>query len=364
MAADLGTSIAGDVANQVTNAVLKYFTRGPTLKQTMQERPLLRFLQAGKKTFPGGNQYISDPVQGAFMSDSAAGLVGSMTNAAAFFAGYAEDDQLQFAQAANILRAEYKWYECHAGFVITWTELKKDGISITDGGKKSEHADMALTRLTGLLENRLEDFAESWARSVNNMLWKDGSQDANQVPGVLALITAAPAVGTTGGLDRATYTWWRNLAYLNVPASEADQTLTKTLRSKQRTLRRYGGKPNKFLCGSTWLDKLELEIQAKGQVTTSGFNSKEATDIGMADVSMRGVGNFEYDPTLDDLGMDNYCYEFDSRRIRLRPMEGEENKIINPERPYQYMVFLKSMTWTGALQATQLNCHAIWSCTK
>jgi len=73
------------------------------------------------------------------------------------------------------------------------------------------------------------------------------------------------------------------------------------------------------------------------------------------------MGRFEFDPTMDDLGLASYCIEFDSRRIRLRPMEGEDMKTINPERPYQYMVFLKSMTWTGALQFTQLNAFGVYS---
>lgn len=345
-----------NVANDIANAILKFYARGKTLSQTMQDRPLLRFLNSGEKSFPGGNQYLSDPVQGSYMSDGTAVLGGG-----AFFQGYTEDQALSFAQSSNILRAEYKWYECHAGFVITWTELKKDGISINDNNKKSEHGDMALTRLTELLENRMDDFAESWARSINLMLWKDGTQDASQVPGIQALLSQNPVAGVVGALDRAVYPWWRNLAFLGIGASETNQTLAKTLRSKQRAIRRYGGKPSKFLCGSDFLDALEMELQAKGLYTQEGFTSEGKTDIGMADISMRGVGKFEYDPTLDDLGQGKFCYEFDSRRLKLRPMEGEKNKICTPERPYQYMVFLKSMTWTGALQVTQMNCHAIWS---
>jgi hypothetical protein len=345
-----------NVANDISNAILKFYARGPVLSQTMQDRPLLRFLNAGKKTFPGGNQKVSDPIQGQYMSDGTAVLGGGN-----FFQGYTEDQQLQFAQAANILRAEYNWFEAHAGLIITWTELKKDGITISDNSKKSEHSDMTLTRLTGLLENRMDDFAESWARSVNLMLWRDGTQDPNQVPGVQALITQTPATGTTGGLDRTAYSFWRNLTFLGIAASEENQTLAKKLRSAQRPLRRYMGKPNKFLCGSAFLDALEMELQAKGLYTQEGFTNEGKTDVGMADISLRGVGKFEYDPTLDDLNLAKYCFEFDSRRLKLRPMEGEENKILTPERPYQYMVFLKSMTWTGALQATQLNCHAIFS---
>ncbi len=309
---------------------------------------MLRFLTAGQKTFGGGNAYVSDAVQGAFMSDTAG-----------FFTGYSEDTSVSFAQAANLLRAEYLWYEVHAGLIITWTELKKDGIHITDNQKKSEAGDTALFRLTSLLENRMEDYGESWARSMNTMLWADGTQDSLQVPGLTALIVPDNTGKTTGGLARNTYTWWRNRTQTDIVASAENQTLTRALRTQVRQLRRFGGKPNKQLAGSRFLEQLEIEVQAKGIYTQSGFT--KTTDVAMEGISMMGVGTFEYDPTLDDRGLSHVCLFLDSRRVKLRPMEGEDGKVLTPERPYQYMVFLKSMTWTGALQATQLNCHGYFS---
>jgi hypothetical protein len=114
------------------------------------------------------------------------------------------------------------------------------------------------------------------------------------------------------------------------------------------------------LCGSQFIDSLELEIAEKGIYTQEGFVKEGSTDLGINDIKMRGLGTFTYDPTLDDLGYGKRCYIWDSRRIQLRPMEGEDNKIVTPERPYQYMIFLRSMTWTGALVATQLNSNAVY----
>lgn len=343
--AALGLSVAADIAS----GLLYHYVRGGSLAQTEQERPLLKFLRAGQKSVPGGNLYISKAVRGSSMNDTAG-----------FFAGYSEDDELVFKQSANIQRTEVRWYECHAGLMITWTELKKDGISISNNNKKSEHAGIAVDRLTGLLSERLEDYGDAWSRALNTMFWNDGTQDAKQMPGVRYWLTDATATGTKGGLSRATYSWWRHNAFLGIGSSEADQTLTKTLRTKQRLLRKRGGRPNKFLAGNDFITELEKELQSKGEYTNTGFAAGK-NDIGMADISLRGVGNFEYDPTLDDMGMANYCFEFDSRRLMLQPLEGEDNKVLNPERPYNYAVFIQSMMFTGALTCNQLNCHAVWS---
>jgi hypothetical protein len=236
-----------------------------------------------------------------------------------------------------------------------------DGVSVSDGQKTSEHSDIELTRLTGVLQNRLDDYGESWAREFNEMLWNDGAQDAKATPGIEALITDSEATGTVGGLNKATYAWWRSRLALGIGVSPENQTLTQKIRSELRLLRRYGGRPSVALAGSMFLEALELEVQAKGIYTQEGFKNEGKTDLGMADIQMRGLGRFEYDPTMDDLGRSKECRIIDTRHLILSPMEGEENKVSNPARPYDYMLFIRSMTWTGALGVNQLNCHGRYS---
>jgi hypothetical protein len=340
------------VAQDLANAILDHYERGKAMSQTTQDKPLVRILNENKKEFAAGKTYISDPVQGTFMSDTPG-----------FLQGYTEDDALNFNQAQNILRAQYPWKEVAANLIITHTELKKDGITITDGQSESEHSGRDIDILTDTLENRISDFDESWDRTINYMLWQDGSQDAKKVPGLLSILIDAYNQGTTGGLSRATYWWWQNRALVGsakITASAADQTLSRRLRSELRQLRRFNGKPSVALCGSQFIDALELEVQEKGVYTQEGFVSEGKTDLGMAKIRMRGLGTFEYDPTLDDLGLGKRCYIFDPKTIQLRPMAQEDGKVLTPERPYQYMVFLHTKTWTGALTCKQLNAHGVY----
>ena len=344
------------VANDIANAVLEFYVRGKSWAQTIQEKPLLRVLNETKKTFPAGKQYVSTAIKGDFMVDSVA-FVG---DAVTFGQGYTEDEALTFKQSGNVLRADYAWYEVHAGLIITWTELKKSGISINDGPTVLRHSGAELAVLTDLLEERYADYAESWAQLKNNMFWKDGSQDAEQVPGILSLLTDTPAVGTTGGRDRATYDWWRHRALVGVnkiAASATDQTLTKALRKEMVQLRRYGGRPTRALCGSSFLEGLRLEVHEKGYYTQTGFTGTQ--DIGIGTIRLDNLV-FEYDPTLDDLGLSKRCYIIDTRTLRLRPMDGEEDKLSFPPRPYDYAVLLKSMFWTGALECIQLNAQGVY----
>jgi hypothetical protein len=342
----MGSIVAG-VANDLASGLLQFYVREEMLSQTTQEKPVLKAFTEKSETFPGGLGQVSVPVQGVYMSDTAG-----------FFAGYSEDDQLSFAQAQNMLRANYNYKEHHAGLVITWSELKKDGITISDGNRQKEHSKTDLVRLTSVMKNRLADFGESWARATEDLFWQDGSQDAKAMPGITSMVFDDPTVGAVGGLDPATYVWWRNRASLGIAPSAENQTLVRTMTRDDIQIRRFGGKIDLRVCGSAFRDAVELEVRGKGNYTLEGWNSRQ--DISMGDFVLNGV-MYKYEPWLDDHARSKYCYGFDTRRLKLRPMEGEMNKIVTPERPYNFMVFLRSMTLTAAMQSTQRNAIQVTS---
>ena len=84
-------SIGPTPAADLIYGLLDHYIKGPAHAQTIQDKPLLRILKGNQKTFPGGKGLISLPVQGTFMSDTAG-----------FVQGFAEDDQINFASAANL----------------------------------------------------------------------------------------------------------------------------------------------------------------------------------------------------------------------------------------------------------------------
>lgn len=344
--ATLGLSVANDIANQA----LILYVRGQALAQTTQDKPLLKWLRDNSKTFASGNLQVSEAVQGTFMSDTAG-----------FLQGITEDDAVLFAQSQNVLRAAYTWREVITGLIITWTELLKDGITVTDEGDTQEHSDVALTRLASILESRLMDFGESNSRAMNRMFWQDGTQDAKQMPGILSFFNTTPAVGTVGGLNKATYAWWRQRYTAGLAPSAQNSDLIQFFNTELIQLKRYGGKPDKALCGSDFLAALRQEVVAKGSLTLNNFAKPDATQIGINTISINGLGTFEYDPTLDDLALSKSCFIMDSRRLKYRPMEKEDMRVIKPERPYNYLVFLQNVKSTGVITCNQLNAHGRYS---
>ena len=354
---------AGEITNIANSALDFYLNKGETFKQSIQAKPLLDMLEKKAKTFPGGKGNISLAVKGVY---GAGGVNDGVT-------GYTHNDTVNFYTPANVQRVNYPWREHHIGLTLTHTELKIDGISVTDEGGDgttlSNHSEREMTVLVGLLADKLEDFGEQYAIKMNALAWGDGTADAKAMAGVRSLVVDAPTLGTLGGLARTTNTWWRNRAATAANAAAGGQAaitsattgggvLWQFLQAEHRQLVRYGARPDTWLCGSSFLGALETELRANGLYTMSGFAGPR--DGSMGDVRLSDKLVAKYDPTLDDLGYSKRAYIWDSRDIYLMKMEDEWRHTFTPSRPANQFVLYKSMTNTGQVVATKVNGSAVY----
>lgn len=328
------------VIDNVANAALDYhMDRGQVHNQHIQDKPLLNGLRARQRSFPGGKENVS--LRPVFETQSG-------------IEGFNSDDTLTFVNPTPIKNALYPWKMIHTGIQMTTDELLRDGISVTDtdGRQTTEHTEREVTALANILQVKLEDMSEGFSSGMNEMLWRDGTQDAKEVAGIRYLLADDPSIGVIGGIDRATQPKWRNVTLAGTNAMAAD-TVVRTLQKQVRQLRRYGNPRHLILCGSDFIDAVEKEVYEKGYFTQTGFSGER--DIGIGKLRLNGLGTFEYDPTLDDLGLAKYAYFIDTNSIRLMPIEGEDMKKHRPARPHDKMVIYRSVTWAGALAAKQLN---------
>jgi hypothetical protein len=348
---------AGELSN-IANASLDfYYNKGDTFKQSIQAKPLLRFLEAGAKSFPGGKGNISLAIKGDY------GAGGTNDHVV----GYTHNDTVSFYTPANIKRANYPWREHHIGLTLTHTELKIDGISVTDdqgdGSSTSNHSDRDVTVLVNLLQDKLEDFGEQYARSMNTLMWGDGTGDAKALAGMQAIIVDVPNAGALGGLTRTTNTWWQNRSATPAfgtaggrgavtSATTNGGALLTFMQQEYRQLIRYGGRPTKCLAGSAFITAMETEIRANGNYSMTGFTGTQDGSMGQVKF---GSTTIEYDPTLDDIGRSKYAYWWDPRHIYLMKQDGEWDHRFTPARPYNQFVMYKSMTHTGQMVAQQVN---------
>ena len=358
---------ATEIANIANSALDFYFNRGGMFEQTIQAKPLLALMEKGKKTFPGGKSDISLAVRGAYGDGSGNDVVK----------GYTHNDTVGFYTPATNKRVAFPWREHHIGLTLTQTELKTDGISVVDtnGEGTSEHSKRELTVLVNLLESKLSDLGEQYARSMNRLLWADGTADAKAIAGLQSIVVADPSVGTCGGINRATAgnEFWRNRARTAAFGTKVTATpslsafgggvvtsnvadggaLLQALQKEYLQLIRFGGKPDVCFAGSDLIDALTKERRANGYYSMSGFSGSQ--DVSVGDIILPGGTKVQYDPTLDDLGFAKRMYWFDSKAIFLMAMENEWRKDHTPARPANQFVLYRSITSTGQVIGTQMN---------
>ncbi len=345
-----------DELASIANAALDYyFDKGKAYKQSVQEKPLVSKMEAKAKTFPGGKENISIGIKGNYGDGS-----GNDT-----LKGYTHDDTVTFYTPANIDRANYPWRETHIGLTMTHTELKIDGLSVSDtnGGGTQKHSRRDMHVLVGLLEDKIEDLGESYLRGLNNMLWGDGVADALGFAGVQSIVTEDPTTGLVGGIDRAVEVWWRNRAATEAHALSGGQgpitsdptnggALAQFLQGEWRQLRRYGSTPDFFVGGADFCDALETEYRANGYYTDSGFTG--GADLAVGTIKFKGL-DLVYDGWLDDNGFSKRGYMLDCKRIFLEKMASEWRRMHTPARPADQFVLFRSVTSTGQMVASQCN---------
>jgi len=347
-------AVSAAILNLAANAVMDFhFQRGKVFDQAIQEKPLLAWLAGKSKVFPGGKEQITVRVVGDYTSS---------------FMGYSYDDTVSYGNPANLKTLVFPWKEIHDGYTMTYTELKQEGVHVVDsldGKSTSESSDRDQILLAGILDHKNEQLAEGWARGCNDMSWKDGTQDAKQVPGILSFILDDPTTATlVAGIDQSVSTWWQNAYSIGVNAATAsNQNLTNALETKWRQVRRYGGKPDKAFAGSDWLDAYVKECRVNGSLSQTGFADK-TMDNSNGEAAFKRVP-IVYDPTLDDLGRSKYCYFLDGKTIRPMDMDSEgtltQPKKHFPARPEDKYVLYRGLTWSGGLICTKRNANLVSS---
>lgn len=339
-----------ELENAANAAIDFHMDRGKVNAQSVQDKPLLKLLRAKEKTFPGGKELITQRVKGIYSTRPM---------------GFEADDTVTYGNPTNIKTASVPWKQVHAGISFTMGELLKDGISIVDttnGKGETQHSDREATMLANMLDDKIDDMDEGTDIGMNLMYWRDGTQDAKEIPGIRSFILNDPTSATVVcGIDQQANTWWRNRASLGIASSDPSLLgVTNKLQTEMRQLRRFGGNPTRGLAGSAFLEFMEKEVRSKGNFTLDGWAKKGTIDMSTADIAFKGV-EFEYDPTLDDIGLEKFLYLLDTKHIYPMAIEGENWKKHNPARPAEKYVFYRAHTYAGGLICRRRNSSGVYS---
>lgn len=227
---------AGDLATVATVSIADYLRNKP-VDQIGYNHPFLqKMMEKRKKLNPGINQKVQV-------------RKGYGTN----FQWSKGESARTFNKRDTIDQATYEWHTGVDGLYLPWDMLFAAGVYVDpDTASMGKLIPTANERavITNIVSEQMEVLDLGFKEKLNLEIHRDGSSGSDAIVGLDALISRTPTVGSVGGLDPATKTYWRNY----FAGAVAQANLVDTMEAMWRACMRNGGTPDYISMGSTALD--------------------------------------------------------------------------------------------------------------
>jgi len=278
------------------------------------------------QTFSGGHQILQEM---SFAENANGG----------WYSGY---DILPVAVSDVITAAEYDIKQAAVPVVISGLE------QLQNAGKE---------RMIDLMEARLNVAESTLANIISAALYSDGTgSGGKEITGLNAAVPLDPTTGTYGGIDRATWTFWRSQL--------KDVANTTTLQADMNELwsecTRGADRPDLIMCDNTVWQAYLASLQALQRFTSPevgnlGFPSLKFID---ADVCLDGgIGGNCPTGTAFMLNCDYLHYRPHAQR-NMVPLSPNRRYSVNQDAEVQIIAWAGNLTTSGAQFQGRLDVNA------
>ena len=336
---------------ELAKVSLDEYLRNKPVDQIATERPLLKRLMKGRKTFLGARQNIVENIRKDYGSN---------------FAWAYGETPVAFNKRHTTDQAQFPWRRAVDGLYLDHDRLFGAGIKVREGERGAYKLEQnEKVQLLNLLTEQMESLEEGFFQRLDIELHRDGTQSADAVTGLDGLISLAPTTGVVGGLDRATAAYWRNGAATAI-ATGTVGTLSAAMEAQWRRCIKNGGSPDFILCGGAFLDAYRKEVVVTnnanaGQPKTLDAGVGTGVNTGMY---FKGV-ELIWDPQFEELDAllnpatnkwEKRCYFINTKHMKLRD---DDMDIVAPVRPHDVLAVYSMINLRLALTVSRMNAHAV-----
>jgi hypothetical protein len=307
-------SRTGELADNVTNT--------NALLRRLKER-------GNVKTFSGGNVILQEIMYQDAATDN--------TNS---YSGY---EVLNVSQNSPISAAQFSITQYAAAISISGLEM------IQNSGKEA---------IIDLLDGRMMVAEAQLANRISQDIYLDGTGNSGKnITGLGAAVPDAPSTGTYGGINRASFSFWRSAKFSGV-TDGGSATSASNIQSYMDALAvqliRGTDKPDLIVCDNNYY-KLYLQSLQSIQRISDGGNS--AVGAGFASLKYYGAG-MASDVILDGgIGNDataNHMWFLNTKYMMFRPHAdrnfvpiGGERQAVNQDAIVKLIGFAGNLTSSG-----------------
>lgn len=345
--------ISADDLAEVTKTSLDEYLRNVPVDQIAHERPLLRKMMSKKKKFGGARQGVVENVRKGY-DDNMQWAYG--------------DTAVQFNKRNSTEPVQFDWRRATSGLYLEHDRLFANGIKVVEGGKRGEYRleQNEKVQLVNLLQEQQTILKEGFEESLDRHLHRNGTQSPDAPVGLDLLVSTTPAVGTVGGLNAATTTWWRNHANL---AAGTGSALLDAMEAAWRQCFKNGGSPDFILAGGNFIDAYRKAITITQNADVGQY---KRVDAGVGAGSSTGLYfkgiEIVWDPTFEALqtietaatNWNDRCYFLNTKHLGYRD---DDMQVVNPTRPHNILAEYFMVNLRCLMTTNRRNAHAVLALT-
>lgn len=340
---------AGDL-QELAKVSLDEYLRNMPVDQIATERPLLKKLMAGRKTFLGAKQNIVENVRKTYGSN---------------FAWAYGEDAVVFNKRNTTEQAAFPWRRAVDGLYLDYDRLFGNGIKVREGERGAYKLEQnEKVQLLNLLDEQMEALKEGFMQKLDLELHRNGTADSDAIVGLDVLVSTAPTSGTVGGLDRGTALYWRNYAETGISVSTVG-ALAQKMELAWRKCIKNGGSPDFILAGGDFIDAYRKEITVTNNANASSVKTLDA-GVGSGvntGLYFKGV-EIIWDPQFEELqtietpsvSWNKRAYFINTKFMKYRD---DDMDIVTPVRPHDTLAMYAMVNLRCALSISRANAHAV-----
>ena len=306
-------SRSGELADNVTN--------NNALLRRIKDR-------GNVKTFSGGNVILQEIMYN-----------DTNTNNTNSYSGY---EVLNVSQNSPISSAQFGITQYAAAVSISGLEM------IQNSGKEA---------IIDLLDGRMDVAEAQLMNRIGGDIYLDGTGNSGKnITGLAAAVPDAPSTGTYGGINRATYSFWRSVKYSGVTdggSAVTASTIQLYMDALAVQLIRGTDKPDLIVADNNYYKLYLQSLQSIQRITDSGSGMAGA---GFASLKYYGAG-MASDVVLDGgIGASataNHMWFLNTKYLMFRPHKdrnfvpiGGERQAVNQD------AIVKLIGWAGNLTSS------------
>lgn len=266
--------------------------------------------------------------------------------------------ELEYAENGTVIRfSGYDELDISPSDVFTQAifDIKQYGVAVSIS-RLEEIQNHGKEQLIDLLDARIKNAERSLVNTLAVDMYSDGTASSSkQIGGLQLLVPDDPTTGTVGGINRATWTFWRPYLYdLSVNSvTISATTIQAVMNTTYMNITRGGDHPDLIVADNTYYSYFLASLQNIQRMT-----NPDLAELGFDNTKFLGA-DVIFDGGLGGGCPSNRMYFLNTDYIHWRPSEIENFTTSEERFSVNQLAMVKLISWAGNMTLSNASLQAV-----